>query len=263
MIRWYASQLMPTACSLTLLILAAVPAYAASADAPAPADLVLVHGRIHTEDAARSVVQALAVRGNTIVAVGTDREVGAFAGPGTRSVDLAGRVVLPGIIDAHTHPAQSAQDIGKCSLDDKPVTPMEVKARVAACLRDDPRRPRPLVRGGHGGSLRLDADPGGSGRHACGQAPAAHGVGWPYGVGQFGGVETCAHRRRAPKILPAVTSNATGQREPTGTLRDTAAEIAQAAAPAASLEHEAAATRQGVGVDARRGNHLGAGRRHR
>jgi imidazolonepropionase-like amidohydrolase len=45
------------------------------------------------------------------------------------------RVVLPGIIDAHTHPAQSAQDLGKCSLDDKALTPADVKSRVAACLR--------------------------------------------------------------------------------------------------------------------------------
>ena len=84
---------------------------AAAATAPAPADLVLLHGKIHTEDASRSVVQALAVRGNTIVAVGTDQTIGEFVGPSTRRVDLGGRVVLPGIIDAHTHPAQSAQDL--------------------------------------------------------------------------------------------------------------------------------------------------------
>src|ERR1700689_3221033 len=103
------------------LVSTAVLGCAATA-APAPPDLVLLHGKIHTEDANRSVVQAMAVRGNTIVAVGTDEAVRAFVGSGTRSVDLQGRVVLPGIIDAHTHPAQSAQDLGKCSLDDKPLT---------------------------------------------------------------------------------------------------------------------------------------------
>jgi predicted amidohydrolase YtcJ len=113
-------------------------AVAAAADAPAPADLVLLHGKIHTEDANRSVAQALAVRGNSIVAVGTDQAIGAFVGPRTRSVDLQGRLVLPGIIDAHTHPAQSAQDLGKCSLDDKPITPAELKSRVGTCLREHP-----------------------------------------------------------------------------------------------------------------------------
>src|ERR1019366_7757370 len=82
-----------------------------------PADLVVLHGKIHTEDATRSVAQAMALRGNTIVAVGPDQQVSALIGPKTRTVDLGGRLVLPGIIDAHIHPAESAQDLGKCSLD--------------------------------------------------------------------------------------------------------------------------------------------------
>src|ERR1700758_1715936 len=84
----------------------------------APADLVLLHGRIHTEDSDRHIAQALAVRGNTVVAVGSDVDMQAFVGAQTGTVDLHGRVVLPGIIDAHVHPAESAQDLGKCSLAD-------------------------------------------------------------------------------------------------------------------------------------------------
>src|SRR5215831_18873086 len=80
-----------------------------AASAEPRADLVLLHGRIHTEDAKRSVAQALAVRGNIIVAIGSDAEVSALVGPQTHSVDLRDRIVLPGIIDAHIHPAQSAQ----------------------------------------------------------------------------------------------------------------------------------------------------------
>ncbi len=103
-----------------------------------PADLVLLHGRIHTQDPSRSVVQALALRGNRIVAVGTDQAVSALIGPSTRSVDLSGKLVLPGIIDAHTHPAESAQDLGKCSLEDEELTPAQIKARVARCLKEHP-----------------------------------------------------------------------------------------------------------------------------
>lgn len=119
----------------------AFAAWLAGADAavPAPAaDLVLLHGRIHTEDAARSVSQALAVRGNSIVAVGTDQEISAWSGPGTRVLDLGGRVVLPGIIDAHTHPAESAQDSGKCSLGDRMISAEAVRAQVSACLKSNP-----------------------------------------------------------------------------------------------------------------------------
>jgi hypothetical protein len=102
------------------------------------ADLVLLHGKIHTEDSKRSVAQALALNSNTIVAVGTDQEIGALIGPGTRTIDLGGRVVLPGIIDAHTHPAESAQEYAKCSLGDRPIAPEEVKTSVAACLQGHP-----------------------------------------------------------------------------------------------------------------------------
>jgi predicted amidohydrolase YtcJ len=52
--------------------------------------------RIHTQDSNRGVVQAMALRGNTIIAVGTDRVVSALNGPKTKTVDLAGRTVLPG-----------------------------------------------------------------------------------------------------------------------------------------------------------------------
>jgi len=103
-----------------------------------PADLVWLHGNIHTEDPSRSIAQALALRGNTIIAVGTDQAVSAWVGPKTRTVDLGGRLVLPGIIDAHTHPAESAQEFGKCSLDDQLLTPAQVKAQVARCLQEKP-----------------------------------------------------------------------------------------------------------------------------
>jgi predicted amidohydrolase YtcJ len=114
------------------------PAGAVSAAELLPADLVLQHGRIHTEDGGRRVMQALAVRGNSIIAVGTDREVAGLIGPATRAIDLGGRVVLPGIIDAHTHPAESAQDAGKCSLANKLITPGELRAAVTSCLKSSP-----------------------------------------------------------------------------------------------------------------------------
>jgi predicted amidohydrolase YtcJ len=103
------------------------------------ADLVLLNGRIHTEDSTRRVVQALAARGTTIVAVGSDSDVNSFVGSRTGVVNLRGKVVLPGIIDAHTHPAESAQDAGKCNLGDQMMTPESLKTQVRRCLAQEAR----------------------------------------------------------------------------------------------------------------------------
>jgi predicted amidohydrolase YtcJ len=68
-----------------------------------PADLVLVHGHLETMDSVHPVAQALAVRGDRIVAVGTDAEIGSLIGPATRRLDLTGRVAIPGFIEGHGH----------------------------------------------------------------------------------------------------------------------------------------------------------------
>lgn len=76
--------------------------------AAAVADLILFNGRIHTMDSAAPVATALAVRGERILAVSGDAEIRALAGAGTRSFDLGGRSVLPGLIDTHTHAFDAA-----------------------------------------------------------------------------------------------------------------------------------------------------------
>jgi predicted amidohydrolase YtcJ len=70
---------------------------------PQPVDLVLSNGKVVTVDDRFQVASAVAIRGDRIVAVGSDRDVAAFAGPGTRRIDLAGRTVIPGLIDNHMH----------------------------------------------------------------------------------------------------------------------------------------------------------------
>ncbi len=69
-----------------------------------PADLVLLNGRICTVSPAAPSASYLAVKGNTLAAVGKDgSEAKRFIGPSTRVIDLAGKFVLPGIIDGHVH----------------------------------------------------------------------------------------------------------------------------------------------------------------
>jgi predicted amidohydrolase YtcJ len=68
-----------------------------------PADLVLTGGKIVTLDPRSRIVPALAVLGERIAALGTDDEIARLVGPGTRHIDLHGRLAVPGLCDGHAH----------------------------------------------------------------------------------------------------------------------------------------------------------------
>lgn len=66
-------------------------------------DLILHGGRIATQDERRSFAEAAAIGNGRFVAVGSDRDILAQRGPGTQTVDLGGRAVVPGLNDSHIH----------------------------------------------------------------------------------------------------------------------------------------------------------------
>lgn len=72
------------------------------------ADLILTNGNVVTVDERFSLAEAIAVRGERLIAVGTNDEIEAFAGPDTRRIDLEGATVLPGLIDSHVHSTGAA-----------------------------------------------------------------------------------------------------------------------------------------------------------
>lgn len=74
----------------------------APAQEPA-ADIILTNGKIITVDDRFTIARAVAIRGDRIVAVGTDAEIERLAGPSTRRIDLDGKAVIPGLIDNHMH----------------------------------------------------------------------------------------------------------------------------------------------------------------
>ena len=69
----------------------------------APADLILLNGKVFTADSVKPFAEAVAIRGERIIAVGTSAEIEKLVGAKTRRVDLQGRVVTPGFNDAHIH----------------------------------------------------------------------------------------------------------------------------------------------------------------
>ena len=80
------------------------------------ADLILTNGIVYTVDARRSRHEAVAIKDGRIVAVGDDALVAECRGPRTRVVDLGGRLVLPGFIDAHMHPRLSTVELFEVNL---------------------------------------------------------------------------------------------------------------------------------------------------
>jgi predicted amidohydrolase YtcJ len=99
-----------------------------------PADLILIHGKILSVDAKDTVFQAIAIRNNVIVKIGSDAEVLEFAGNsrGIRVIDLQGHTATPGLIDTHAHIAHGGvSELYDVPLSDaKSVT--EIVARVKA-----------------------------------------------------------------------------------------------------------------------------------
>ncbi|TWI67414.1 hypothetical protein IP91_01527 [Pseudoduganella lurida] len=108
-----------------------------SGAAEAPADTVYRNGYVYTVDRKDSVHQALAIRAGRIAYVGTDAGAKALTGKATRVIDLRGRMLMPGLIDAHMHPQSGGSRLLNCSLDYAPLTVPQFQARIQACLDKD------------------------------------------------------------------------------------------------------------------------------
>jgi predicted amidohydrolase YtcJ len=101
------------------------------------ASLVLVHGRIWTENPAQPEAEAIAVSGNRILRVGTSEDVLRLAGPPTRVVELHGRRVVPGFNDAHVHFVPGGQGLAGVQLRDAS-SQAEFRQRTASFARTQP-----------------------------------------------------------------------------------------------------------------------------
>ena len=98
-----------------------------------PADLVLKNGNIYTVSEKQAHAEAVAVKGDRIMFVGSNAEIKKFEGQNTRVVDLHGGTVLPGLTDAHHH--LSGVGFREMTLNLEGITSLEdflakVKARV-------------------------------------------------------------------------------------------------------------------------------------
>ncbi len=164
---------------LAVLLAALVLPFSTGAQLPRSAapTLVLYNAKVITVDAAFSIAEAIAIAGERMMAVGTNAQMRAVAGPATRLIDLQGRTLMPGLMDHHLHGAGGGSGIDLSRSRSLADVAAAVSARVTTVkpgdvilsnsdwheaqlqeqhlpLRDDldrvaPANPVILVRGGH------------------------------------------------------------------------------------------------------------------
>ena len=114
------------------------------AASPAPmfaqisADIVLVHGKIWTENPRQPEAEAVAILGNHIAGVGTSAEMLKFAGPATKVIDLDGKRIVPGFNDAHVHFVDGGTSLASVQLGDTR-SEAEFRQRIADYAKTKPK----------------------------------------------------------------------------------------------------------------------------
>lgn len=129
-----------------VVVLSALGAAAGGRAAEAPADLILSGGRVWTADASRPWAEAVAVRGDRIVFVGSSTGAGAFRGPKTQVIELGGRLVTPGFNDAHLHLVSGAVTLERVDLIEAQDT-AAVQAAIRSFAAANPKNAWVLGRG--------------------------------------------------------------------------------------------------------------------
>lgn len=100
-------------------------------DSDGPVDVIVHNARVYTADPDQSIAEAVAIRGNQILGVGTDREINRLRRPQTTLIDANGAAVLPGFNDAHVHFIEGGLALQMLDLGEA-VTPEAVAAQLAA-----------------------------------------------------------------------------------------------------------------------------------
>lgn len=216
---------------LTLLVRAAVGQ---------PADLVLRDAHVYPLDGPRT--EAVAVRGGRIVYVGPNEGMTPFVGEHTRVLSLPGRMVLPAFHDCHVHPAEGGVELGRLLLDSSATDPAQWLASLKQYAREHPHQQwivgsgwaNPLFEGGSPDKALLDS--------VVSDRPV-------FLASADGHSAWCnSAALEAAGITPETPDPVGGriERQPMGTLRESAIELVQKFVPEPSLEERVAGARRAV-----------------
>jgi predicted amidohydrolase YtcJ len=143
-----------------LLALLVVAPGAALAQSPKPpqADTLVLHGKVYTLNDKQPLAQAVAVQGGKIVAVGSDAEIEKLRGNGTKVIDAAGRLVLPGFTDCHIHFMDGSLSLDRVNLEDAK-DPADIQQRLREYAKSHPGSGWVLGRGWDYGMFGEEALP--------------------------------------------------------------------------------------------------------
>ena len=100
--------------------------------------MVLVHGKVWTENPQQPEAEAVAILGNHIAAVGTSADILKLAGPATKVIDLGGKRVVPGFNDAHVHFVDGGTSLASVQLGDTK-SEAEFRQRIADYAKSQPK----------------------------------------------------------------------------------------------------------------------------
>ena len=122
--------------SLALFFCAAVLSHAQGRIVE-PADIIVVHARVYTENPQQPWAQAVAIYRGKIVAVGDDSEIERRRGMGTKVINAGGRLVLPGFVDCHIHFMDGSLSLGRVNLEGAK-DPAEIQKRLREYASEHP-----------------------------------------------------------------------------------------------------------------------------
>ncbi len=212
------------------------------------ADLVFHNGRIYTMDDGQPQVQALAVSGNRVLAVGESVAMRDLLRPGGRAVDLAGKAVVPGLIDAHVHFGWHSLAVYQKRVDlDSVPSKEEALARVAAAAARTP--PGRWIQGAgwnknlwHGAQFPTAADLDSvAHQHPVALSDKSHHATWINSRAlQAAGITAATPSPEGGEIVHD------GAGQPTGMLLETATDLVFRAIPQPDVAEMVAALRQGI-----------------
>ncbi|MYH48212.1 MAG: amidohydrolase [Gammaproteobacteria bacterium] len=238
----------------TVLIAAGVAACAM----PAPvleADTIYLNGQIVTMDAEARTVEAVAVRGDEIVGVGSSVEIGLMAGPGTRVVDLEGRTMTPGFYAPHDHfPWAGAIAVTTVNLNSPPMGPVQnIDGLVDALREKAAETPAGDWIQGWGYDDTLIEDQRHPNRHDLDRVSTEHPIYISHTSGHLGVANTMAlgmARITADTQPPpgGVIRHEADTGEPDGVLEETAAWMVMGIVPPATVEQKLEGFRRAVQI---------------